>query len=113
MEHFACKGVKIAREIPEKCVLGLSRRDKTYIVGPGLMTKMAAMPEYGKNLQNTRNLMILKLGMEHYGLKLYKVYINNGPGLTLTYFTNLVSWGKLLESHAMENSWQQMTILTK
>ena len=31
--------------------------------------------------------MILKLGMQHRGLKLYKVYINSDPGLTLTYFT--------------------------
>ena len=45
--------------------------------------------------------MILKLGMKHQGLKLYKVYINDDPGLTLTYFTtrsNSVAytfeWGK-------------------
>ena len=31
--------------------------------------------------------MILKLGMQHRGLKFYKVYINGDPGLTLTYFT--------------------------
>ena len=31
--------------------------------------------------------MILKLGMLHKGLKLYKVCINDDPGLTLTYFT--------------------------
>ena len=31
--------------------------------------------------------MFLKLGMYHWGLKLYKVYINDDPGLTLTYFT--------------------------
>ena len=39
--------------------------------------------------------MILKLGMKHQGLKLYKVYINDDPGLTLTYFTvrsNFVIW---------------------
>ena len=39
--------------------------------------------------------MILKLGMKHWGLKLYKVYINDDPGLTLTYFTarsNLVPY---------------------
>ena len=27
--------------------------------------------------------MILKLGMLHQGLKLYKVYINDDPGMTL------------------------------
>ena len=31
--------------------------------------------------------MMLKLGMKHQRLKLYKVYINDDPGLTLTYFT--------------------------
>ena len=49
--------------------------------------------------------MNLKLGMQHRGLKLYKVYINDDPGLTLTYFmprSNWVAytfeWGKLLQS---------------
>ena len=52
--------------------------------------------------------MILKLGMYHQGLKLYKDNINDDPGLTLTYFTarsNWVTypfeWGKLLHSHFM------------
>ena len=31
--------------------------------------------------------MILKLGMLHRRLKLYNVYINGDPRLTLTYFT--------------------------
>ena len=31
--------------------------------------------------------MILKLCMDHQGLKVYKVYLNDDPGLTLTYFT--------------------------
>ena len=29
----------------------------------------------------------LELSMEHQGLKVYKVYINDDPGLTFTYFT--------------------------
>ena len=44
--------------------------------------------------------------MYQLGLKLYKVYINDDPGLTLTYFTarsNWVActfeWVKLLQSH--------------
>ena len=48
--------------------------------------------------------MILKLSMQHQGLKLYKIYINDDPGLTLTYFTarsNWVAytfeWGKLFQ----------------
>ena len=31
--------------------------------------------------------MILKLGLKHLGMELYKVYINHEPGMTLTYFT--------------------------
>ena len=40
--------------------------------------------------------MILKLGMHHLELKLYKFYINGDPWLTLTYFTersNLDNFG--------------------
>ena len=40
---------------------------KVYINGPGHMTKMAAMPIYGKNLKKIfsrpRSPMVLKLGM--------------------------------------------------
>ena len=64
--------------------------------------------------------MILKLGMKYWGLKLYKVYINDDPGLTLTCFTarsNLVictfERGKLLQSHLIEEILQQRTILTE
>ena len=62
------------------------------------MTKMAAMPIYGKSFKNillqNRSPMIMKLGMQHWGLKFYNVHINGDPGLTLTYFTarsNLVA----------------------
>ena len=47
----------------------MGRGTKVYINGPGLMTKMAAMPVYGKNLKKsfspvqTRSPMIFKLGM--------------------------------------------------
>ena len=64
--------------------------------------------------------MILKLGMQHRGLKLYKVYINDDPGLTLTYFmarsnwvTYTFEWEKLLQSHLMGGNLQQRTILTE
>ena len=30
--------------------------------------------------------MILKLGMKHQAMELYKVYISHDPGMTLTYF---------------------------
>ena len=31
--------------------------------------------------------MVLKLGMKHQVMELYKVYINHDPGMTLTFFT--------------------------
>ena len=34
------------------------------------------------SISGTLSPMILKLGMEHRGLKLYKVYIDDDPGLT-------------------------------
>ena len=64
--------------------------------------------------------MIFKLGMYHWGLKFYKMYLNDDTGLTLTYFTatsNGVActfeWGKLLQSHLMEEILQLRTILTE
>ena len=98
---------------------------KVYINGSGHMTKMASTSIYGKNLlkiffSRTQSHMILKLGMYHWGLKLYKVYINDDPVLTVTYFTarsNWVAytfeWGKLLQSHLMGENLMQMTILTE
>ena len=81
---------------------------EVYINGLGHMTKMAAMLIYGKNLKNLllQNQKSYDLETWHVSLgtqALYKVYINDDPGLTLTYFTarsNLVictsEWGKLL-----------------
>ena len=64
--------------------------------------------------------MILKLGMQHQGLKLYKVYINDDPGLTLTYFTarsNWVAytfeWGKTVTKLFNGVNLQQRTKLTE
>ena len=34
----------------------------------------------------TNSPMIMKLGMEHYVLKFYKIYINDDPELTMSYF---------------------------
>ena len=63
----------------------------------GHMTKMAAMPIYGKNLKKsfsgTKRPMTLKLGMQHWVLEYYQVCSNDDPELTLTYFmarSNLV-----------------------
>ena len=54
---------------------------------------MAAMLIYDKNLltiffSRTRGPFILKLGIKHRGLKLFEVYINDDPGMTLPYFTH-------------------------
>ena len=77
-----------------------SRENKVYINGPGYMTKMAAMSIYGKNLQKYSptelSPMIMKLGMEHYVHKLYKVYLNDDPELTMTYFTIMSNLAKLV-----------------
>ena len=68
---------------------------KVCINGPGHMTR-------------SQRTMILKLGMQHWGIMFYKFYISDDPGLTLTYFMakqNLVAyafeWGNLLQSNLM------------
>ena len=38
--------------------------------------------------------MVMKLGMGHYVFNLYKVYINDDPKLTLTYFMTMSNFGK-------------------
>ena len=62
-----------------------------YIRNPGHMTKMAAMPIYGKNpskISRTGGPISMKLGMKHQWLiEHYNVYINHDPVTTLTYFT--------------------------
>ena len=57
----------------------------------GHVTKMAAMPIYGKTpliiFSETRRLMTFKFSIQHQGLGPYKVCSNDDPGLTLNYFT--------------------------
>ena len=68
--------------------------------GPGHMTKLAAMPIYGKKINKiffsgTKMPMTLKLGMQHWVLEYYQVFSNDDPVLTLTYLTvrsNLVPY---------------------
>ena len=64
------------------------------------MTKMAAILIYGKNSQKifyrTNSRMIMKLCMEQYVLKLYKVYINDDRELTLTHFKTMYKLAKLV-----------------
>ena len=72
--------------------------EKVYINGPGHMTKMAATPIYGKN--PIKNLLLqksydLETWHAHYVLKLYKVYINDDPELTLTHFKICQIWRNL------------------
>ena len=43
----------------------------------------------------TNSPIIMKLGMKHYVLKLYKVYINDDPELTLTHFKTVSNLAKL------------------
>ena len=64
-----------------------------YINNPGHMTKMAAMPIYGKNpskifFSGTGGPISTKLGMKHQWLKyyMYNVYMNHDPVVTLTYY---------------------------
>ena len=78
------------------------RGKKVNINGPGHITKMTATPihVYGKIFKTfsyrTNSPMIIKHGMEHYELKLYSVYINDDPELTLTYLTAMSNLAKLV-----------------
>ena len=82
-----------------------------YIYNLGHITKMAAMPIYGKNLSKiffseTNRLISRKLGVKHGWLKYLNVYINHDPVMTLTKFMARSTWvayafelGKLLKCH--------------
>ena len=69
------------------------------------MTKMAAMPIYGKNLNKIifsgmKILMTLKVGMQHWVLEYYQFCSNDNPGMTLTNFmarSNLISYSFVWE----------------
>ena len=60
------------------------------------MTKMAAMPIYGKNPSNifseTNRLISRTLGVKHRWLKYSNVYINHDPVMTLTKFMARSTW---------------------
>ena len=79
------------------------------------MTKMAAMPIYGKNpskiISETNRLISRKLGVRHRWLKYSNVYINHDPVMTLTKFMARSTWvacaselGKLLKCHLKEKA---------
>ena len=68
------------------------------------MTKMAAMPIYGKNplkiFSGTGWPISTKLGMYHWGLQPIIICSNDDPRVTLTYFmarSNLVTYAFLWE----------------
>ena len=68
-----------------------------YINNLGHMTKMAAMPIYGKNpskifFSETNRLISRKLGVKHRWLKYSNVYINHDPVMTLTKFMARSTW---------------------
>ena len=76
---------------------------KVYLNGPSHMAKMAAMPICVKTFKDLhlQNKKSDDLEFWH-GLRVYKVYINHEPGLTLTYLmsrSNLIlnafKWGKI------------------
>ena len=68
--------------------------------GPGHMTKMAAMPIYGKILKNLllRNQKAddLESWYATLGVKYYQFYSSNGPELTLAYFMAKQIWSLML-----------------
>ena len=68
------------------------KRKQVYIFGLWHMTKIASMPIYGKNIKHPllENYIIYCLEtwyVAFVGLVLQHLYINDDPGLTLTYFT--------------------------
>ena len=87
-----------------------------YINNLGHMTKMTAMPIYGKNpskiiFSETNRLISRKLGVSHRWLKYSNVYINHDPVMTLTKFMARSTWvacaselGKLLKCHLKEKA---------
>ena len=82
-----------------------------YINNLGHMTKMAAMPIYGKNpskiiFSETNRLISRKLGVKY-----SNVYLNHDPVMTLTKFMARSTWvayaselGKLLKCHLKEKA---------
>ena len=78
---------------------------KVYSNGPGHMTRMAAMPIYGKNFKKIffsgiKRPIALKLGMQHWVLKYHQVCSNDYPRLTLPCFmarSNLVPYAFVWE----------------
>ena len=58
---------------------------KVCINGQGHMTKIATQKPLKIFFSSTRRPMILKLGMKHQAMELFKVCLNHDPGMTLTF----------------------------
>ena len=77
--------------VPLLCEASIELGINVYINNLVHMTKMAAMPIYGKThskiiFSETGRPISKKLGVKHLWLKYYNVYINHDPVVTLTYF---------------------------
>ena len=78
------------------------------------MTKMAAIPIHVHMVKHFKNLLsgnhcaeFSKLCMKHQRSKLFIIYANYDPGLTLTYFTarsNFATWAFTWENETMMDS---------
>ena len=64
---------------------------ESYINGTGHMTKMATFKNLLLQKQKSYDLETWHVAL---GLKLYKAYINDDPGLTLAYFTCFCSYSR-------------------
>ena len=64
-------------------------RKNVYINGTGHMTKMVSMPIYGKNLLQNQKSYDLSIWHVALGTQALQSYINDDPGLTLTYFNSV------------------------
>ena len=62
----------------------LGRGDESLctVKGSGDTTKVVVTPIYGENILQDQK--IFKMGIQHTGLNLYKVYLKDDIGLTLT-----------------------------
>ena len=94
------------------CGASLGRVNEVCINSHGHMTKMATMAMNDKNLKKIfffRTRRPMGFGTLHEASRiggLQNVYINNDPGMTLTYFStrstyvaHAFEWGKLLKCH--------------
>ena len=83
------------------------------------MTKMAAMPTYGKNHSNifseTNRLISMKLGVKHPWLKYYNKYVNHDPVMTLTKFMERSTVKMSFEGKSQQEigKWDRILIILK